>query len=495
MPKAAAHTVRKKDYKRRSEALRARLVQAQVALKQSPISVVVIVAGVDGAGKGEVLRLLNEWLDPRGVQTVAFNTPSDEERERPPFWRYWRHLPAKGQIAIFTGAWNASALAEEAFGRSRPARFQRALERIVAFEHMLVAEGTVLVKLWLHLDRKEQRRRLLRLEHDPRTAWRVTPEDWQHHALYERYEGFAKELRKCTHRPGAEWTEIDCTNRRVRDLLVGRALLDRLNRRLRQEQKKRIAPIVAPHELRPIAAEGRRILATVPLDAKLGLRDYRKARDRWLPELNRLMWEIEKAGKSVVIVFEGWDAAGKGGTIRRLISAIDPRFYRVVPIGKPTDEDKRYHYLRRFWLPLPRTGHVTIFDRSWYGRLLVERVEGYCTPAEWRRSFGEIVEFERQLVEHGTVVLKFWLHISKSEQLQRFRAREQTPHKRHKIDQEDWRNRAKWDAYEVAVGDLLALTSTDFAPWHVVAANEKRHARIQVMRTTCKAFEEAIQKK
>jgi polyphosphate:AMP phosphotransferase len=493
MPEDAAPTVGKKEYKRRSEGLRARLVEAQVALKQSPLSLVVVIAGVDAAGKGDAIRLLNEWLDPRGVETVAFNTPSDEERERPPFWRYWRFLPARGQIAIFTGAWNASALAEEAFGKHRPARFQRAMERIAAFEQMLVADGTVLVKLWLHLGRKEQRRRLLQLERDPRTAWRVTSEDWQHHALYERYDELARDLRRHTHRPGAEWTVIDCADERARNLAIGRELLDRLGRRLRQANRPARPSPPPPAVPTPVAPQGRRLLAEQPLDAKLGPRDYRKARDRWLPELNRLVWEIEKARRSVVFVFEGWDAAGKGGTIRRLVSAIDPRYYRVIPIAKPTEDEKRRHYLSRFWVPLPRAGHVTIYDRSWYGRVLVERVEGFCTRGEWQRAFAEIVEFERQLVEHGIVVLKFWLHISKEEQLQRFRAREATPHKRHKIDPEDWRNRGKWEAYEVCVGDMVALTSSEFAPWHIVAANDKRHARIQVLKTTCEALAAALE--
>jgi polyphosphate kinase 2 (PPK2 family) len=194
-----------------------------------------------------------------------------------------------------------------------------------------------------------------------------------------------------------------------------------------------------------------------------------------------------------VWVFEGWDAAGKGGAIRRLTSAIDARDYRVIPVSKPTDEEKSQHYLWRFWRHVPRAGRVTIYDRSWYGRVLVERLEGFCRVDEWRRAYGELNDFEMQLAAHGIIVLKFWLQMSKEEQLRRFRHREETDYKRHKINAEDWRNRRKWREYEIAVGDMLALTQHASAPWHLVAADNKRHARLEILKISCQQIAAALE--
>jgi polyphosphate kinase 2 (PPK2 family) len=255
---------------------------------------------------------------------------------------------------------------------------------------------------------------------------------------------------------------------------------------------KKPAAAVSRAQPVPLVAAGRKLLEQVDLTKKLTTTAYKARLHDDLGSFNRLAWDAERAARSIVFVFEGWDAAGKGGAIRRLISAVDPRFYRVVPIGKPTDEEKAHHYLWRFWRHLPRDGMVTVFDRSWYGRVLVERIEGFCTEAEWRRAFEEINEFERQLTEHGTILVKFWLHISKDEQLKRFKARESAAHKRHKINAEDWRNRDKWDAYEVCLGDMFSLTSTECAPWHLIPANNKRHARAEVLSTACRTIETAL---
>jgi polyphosphate:AMP phosphotransferase len=483
----------RKPHKIAVEELRAQLVQAQVEHRESDFPVIIMVAGFDAAGKGEVIQVLNEWLDPRHLGTIAFNTPSDEERERPPFWRYWRHLPAHGNIGIFMSAWNTVALAEEAFGKSRPKRFTRAITHIANFETMLVDDGALIVKVWLYLSRKTQRKRLLKLEQDPKTRWRVSPDDWKHNAAYDRLDALSRELMKATDQPGSRWTVIDSEHPRERDLAVGRAILLQLRQHLAQRAPaKKPAPAVSRAQPSPLVASGRKLLDQVDLTKSLSSTAYKARLHDDLGDFNRLAWEAERAARSIVIVFEGWDASGKGGAIRRLISAVDPRFHRVVPIGKPTDEEKAHHYLWRFWRHMPRDGMVTVFDRSWYGRVLVERIEGFCTEPEWRRAFEEINEFERQLTEHGTILVKFWLHISKDEQLKRFKARERAAHKRHKINPEDWRNRDKWDAYEICLGDMFALTDTECAPWHLISANDKRHARAEVLRTACRTIGAAL---
>ena len=196
--------------------------------------------------------------------------------------------------------------------------------------------------------------------------------------------------------------------------------------------------------------------------------------------------------RNCICVFEGNDAAGKGGAIRRITRSLDARFYRVIPVGAPAEEERAQPYLWRFWRHLPRQGRFTIFDRSWYGRVLVERVEELCSEHDWMRAYTEINEFEEQLINHGTILTKFWLAITPEEQLQRFQAREETGYKRFKITDEDWRNRARWPDYERAVCDMVDRTSTEYAAWSLVEANDKRHARIKVLRTLCENLEKNL---
>jgi polyphosphate kinase 2 (PPK2 family) len=272
---------------------------------------------------------------------------------------------------------------------------------------------------------------------------------------------------------------------------VAELLLTRFKTHLRLSARLAVAPQRA--RVVSLRATGLRRLHELPLDQRLAEAEYAAKRDKWLGRLNRAVRAAAEQARSIVWVFEGWDAAGKGGAIRRLTSAIDARDCRVIPIAKPTDEENAHHYLWRFWRHVPRAGRVTIYDRSWYGRVLVERLEGFCREEEWRRAYGELNDFEEQLTEHGIIVLKFWLHLSRDEQLRRFRHREETDYKRHKINAEDWRNRRKWRAYEIAVGDMLALTHRSNAPWHLVPANNKRFARLEILKTSCRQIAAALE--
>jgi polyphosphate:AMP phosphotransferase len=493
----APERISKKIYEARVAQLRERLVSLQVELKEQPFKLLLIVAGVAGAGRGDLLNALGGWLDPRGVETFNFDGPTDEERARPFLWRFWRSLPSAGKIGIYAGSWYTQTLNEEARNKKALAALDHDLERIRHFEKALVDNDTLILKVWLNLDKDAQRDRFKLLESDERTAWRVTEEDWRHHRIYDRLERTAVHILKETHRPGATWTVVDAEDERARNLAVGELLLERFaehRRKLERLGAKR-PPAKPDPSPKPLRAYGRRRLLGLPLDQSLGASEYEEKRDKWLGRLNSAVRAAREAGRAIVFVFEGWDAAGKGGAIRRLTSAIDVRDYRVYPVAKPTDEEKSHHYLWRFWKHLPQDGKVAIFDRSWYGRVLVERIEGFCRPDEWRRAFEELNDFELQLVEHGQIVVKFWLHVSREEQLARFRAREQTAFKRHKINDEDWRNRRKWDAYEVAVGDMLALTDTDYAPWQLIPANDKRYARLQVLRSACRAIRAALGEK
>jgi polyphosphate kinase 2 (PPK2 family) len=225
------------------------------------------------------------------------------------------------------------------------------------------------------------------------------------------------------------------------------------------------------------------------MSQQLGKSDYKKQLQECQARLNQLHRKALKKKISTILVFEGPDAGGKGGAIRRITRALDARHYQVIPTAAPTDEERAHHYLWRFWRHLSRAGRIIIFDRSWYGRVLVERVEQLASEDEWRRAFAEINEFEEQLTDHGILLIKYWVHITKDEQLERFKAREQTPHKRWKLTEEDWRNRDRWEDYEWAVNDIVEHTSTTTAPWVLVEGNDKRFARIKVIRTFCDRLE------
>jgi polyphosphate:AMP phosphotransferase len=493
-PRTGKPPLSRKAYQAGIPALREKLVQMQVRLKAAPFKVLLILAGPEGAGRGDLLNTLAGWLDPRGVETFSFHEPSDEERERPLLWRFWQSLPTTGRIGLYAGSWYTETLRDEARSRRALQQLAHEAERIRHFEKLLSDSDTLVVKVWLQISKAAQGRRLRALRADPLTAWRVTEEEWHHHRIYDRLAKTAARIRADTDRPGAPWTIIDAEDERRRDLQVGNLLLTRFRERLGRVARLRgVARARGRPAVRSVRPAGLRRLRALPLDQELSAAAYDAKREKWLGRLNLAVRAAIAARRSVVFVFEGWDAAGKGGAIRRLTSAIDPRVYRVIPVAKPTDEEKQFHYLWRFWRHVPRDGRVAIFDRSWYGRVLVERLEGFCREDEWRRAFGEINDFEQQLTEHGTIILKYWLQVSHAEQLRRFRERETTAYKQHKINAEDWRNRNRWADYEIAVGDMLALTDRPGAPWHLVPADNKRFARLEVLRSACRQIEAAMQ--
>ena len=484
------------EYEARVPALRAQLLEAQFELRSGGPPVLVVISGADGAGKGDTVNRLHEWLDPRGVETHAFGPPSDEERERPPYWRFWRTLPARGRIGIFFGSWYTDPIIQRVYGETSKAELEQALARIAEFERLLSADGAVIVKLWFHLSRKAQGARLRRLERDETTRWRVSATDWKHFRRYDRFRRVSEQALAATDTAHAPWTIVEATDDRHRDVTVGEHVLHALQARparppLPVEPVEPVAAVVtAERKEGPAAAPT--LLGSVDLSERMG---RRRAENRLLKlqgRLNTLVLEARKQGRSSVLVFEGWDAAGKGGAIRRVAEAMDARWYQVVPIAAPTDEERAHHYLWRFWRHVPRAGRVTIFDRSWYGRVLVERVEGFARVDEWRRAYEEIAEFERQLVEAGVIVAKFWIHIDPDEQLRRFEARGQTAWKRHKITDEDWRNRSRWDDYATAVEEMVARTGTTDAPWNLIAGNDKRVARVQVLEAVVKRLRQAL---
>lgn len=484
------HRVDRATYKAQVPALRAALLQAQYELLQrADRAVCILINGVESAGRSETVNTLNAWMDPRYIRTEAFDPMTDEERRRPEMWRFWQVLPPKGRIGILFGSWYTDPLHCRISGRDDRDRFALRLERIRRFERMLVAEGVVLVKFWFHLSKKAMRARLKALEADERTAWRVGARERAHLKHYDTFVAAADEALRSTSLGEAPWIVIDGSDDAYRELTAGQHLLAVL----RHHAGNAPAAVPVPPAVLEPPARPSTLLQAFDYTRSLPAGRYERQLARWQGELNQLSRHPALRQRALVVVFEGMDAAGKGSTIRRLTAAWDARFYRVVPVAAPNENERAQPYLWRFWRYIPPPGRAVIFDRSWYGRVLVERVEGFCSEADWMRAYGEINAYEEELAEAGVIIVKFWLAITQQEQLRRFRERETTPYKQHKITPEDWRNREKWPLYERAVEQMVDRTSTRVAPWHIVASDDKRWARVEVLRTLAKRLRRALQ--
>ncbi|SNR91066.1 polyphosphate:AMP phosphotransferase [Pseudomonas segetis] len=485
-------TIDKETFDDAEPALREALLEAQYELQQQKrFAVIILINGIEGAGKGETVKLLNEWMDPRLIEVSTFDQPTDEELARPPAWRYWRQLPAKGRIGIMFGNWYSQMLQARVHGRLKNAALDQAIDSAESLERMLCDEGTLIFKFWFHLSKDQMDVRLKTLQDDPLHSWRISPLDWLQSKTYDKFVRYGERVLRRSSRDYAPWYVVEGVDENYRNLTVGRILLEGLQAALKSKDR----PVPQPHAA-PLTSslEGNGLLDSLDLSQALEKEDYKEQLAVEQARLSGLMRNKKMRKHSLVAVFEGNDAAGKGGAIRRVAAALDPRQYRIVPIAAPTDEELAQPYLWRFWRHIPARGKFTVFDRSWYGRVLVERVEGYASPADWLRAYGEINDFEEQLVEAGAVVVKFWLAIDQGTQLERFKAREKIPFKRFKITEDDWRNREKWPQYRDAVEDMVDRTSTSIAPWTLVEANNKHFARVKVIRTINDALEAAFAK-
>ena len=484
------HRVSKEQYAKEEPGVRSALLGAQLrVLERAEFPIILLSGGVDGSGKGEVVNTLLEWMDPRHILVHAMGPPNDEELARPPLWRFWRALPPKGKMGVYFGSWYSAPIVDRVYDRIGGAELARNLAEISRFERMLSDEGALVVKFWLHLSRSAQKKRFDELERDPATAWRVSKEDWSHRKRYGSFRAVSEQALRETSTAEAPWTVVEASDRRYRNLTVGRALLEAMARRLERKPTRlvRAAPPPAP------AIDQRNLIEELDLTASLTRRQYDKRLPEQQARLNALSRDRRfRDDRACALVFEGNDAAGKGGAIRRSTHALDARRYHVIPIAAPTEEERAQPYLWRFWRHIPRRGHFAVFDRSWYGRVLVERVRGLAAEPDWMRGYREIVDFEEALVRAGIVVVKFWLAISAEEQLARFKAREKVAFKRFKLTKEDWRNRDKWGAYEQAVCDMVDRTGTEVAPWHLVEGNDKKWARVKVVQTIADAIEKSL---
>ncbi|KPJ95328.1 MAG: hypothetical protein AMJ55_04020 [Gammaproteobacteria bacterium SG8_15] len=500
----------KKEYKAIEPLLREELLELQQALlAQAKTPVIIVFAGVDGGGKGETVQVLNAWMDARWLINRAYRNPSDDERERPEYWRYWRDLPPRGRIGLFLSSWYSRPVLDRVYGTISVAELDERLDRIVTFENALAEDGALILKFWMHLSKSAQKARFKSLEKDPFLSWQVTEKDWEHWRRYDSFTDAAERTIMRTNTGRAAWNIVEGADPYFRSITVGKIIRDTIRKKLEQladaehVKSSTTSSPQPPQSNQHSAIEGdiEKILPSATLLSKLDMSltlskpDYKARLKKYQGKLNLLHRRAMAKGISTIVVCEGPDAAGKGGMIRRLIAAIDPHNYQVLPFAAPTDEEQARHYLWRFWRHLSRAGDFTVFDRSWYGRVLVERVEGFASEAEWRRAYAEINDFEEQLIEHGIVLVKLWIHITKEEQLHRFKERENTPHKSWKLTEEDWRNREKWDDYEQAAHDMFQYTSTRYSPWVLVEGNSKYFARVKAVKTMCDYLEQALKSK
>lgn len=485
------------EFDRQVATLEVELGELQRATRAANLPVIVIFEGWEAAGKGTLINRLAMALDPRGYRVITVQSETAQELLRPPLYRFWRDLPEPGRIALYDRSWYDRTWRALAEGELDKRELTHACDDIRAFERTLMDHGYVLIKLFLHISKDDQGRRFRKLQRDRATAWRIDASDLRQHRHYQDWRRAIGRVIDKTSVAKAPFLVIDAASRHGAALLAFREIRNVLVSRLVVPPTDAIVEseaIDTPSTSGARITSGPSLLAAVDLSQHLDDSAYVTQLQKLKDELRELEHRIYKKRIGVVVLCEGWDAAGKGGSIRRLVSALDPRGYEVIPISAPTHAEQGMHYMWRFAQRLPKGGHIAIFDRTWYGRVLVERVEGFCSERDWRLAYEEIRAFENHLVHSGNVIIKFWFQIDADEQLRRFHARQQDPEKRWKITDEDWRNREKWPLYEAAVCDMLELTGTPKCPWTVIAANDKLHARISAMQTVASAISMRLDK-
>ncbi len=466
------------DYDDRMAHLEIRMGELQRQCRKMGVPIAIVFEGFEASGKGTMIGKMIQPLDPRGFQVFTMEKETEEERMRPYLWRYATRMPEKGRIHIFDCCWY------------RGYEKELTAEEINRFEQQYTDDKVVIIKFFLAITKKEQKKRLTALEEDENTRWRVTKKDWQENKDFDDCLQKYDTMLVQTDTSNAPWTVVEAMDKKYALCKIMTTIVRRLEMAVKAREEKASPSGAGSDILEEDLRSG--VLRGVDLSLTLEPEIYKKKRKDLQKRLAALHNKMYLERVPVVLAFEGWDAAGKGGAIKRLTQCIDPRGYEVIPIASPNDVEKSHHYLWRFWQKFPKRGHLAIFDRTWYGRVLVERVEGFATEEEWRRAYKEINDMEAHLVKSGVIVLKFWLHIDPAEQAKRFEQRQMIPEKQWKITEEDWRNREKWDDYEKAVDEMVLRTSTKQAPWHIIEANSKLYARIKVLEIVVEALERRL---
>lgn len=476
----------REEIKEELKTAREQLAGYQLKIKEAKLPVMVIFEGWGAAGKGSVIGKVIRNIDPRFFKVKNFASPTADEKRYPFLYRYLLEIPEAGKFTFFDTYWLEEVANGVLSGEMSEKEYKQRIHSINTTERSLHDNGYLILKFFFQIDRKEQKKRLEALAADKNTRWRVNGEDRKENRNYgkclEVYDRFLED----TNRSVAPWYIIDAEDKKWAELQVLRFLNQGIDTALKNQA------LAAPILQNPFPLKQMPKLADISLkDKTMSEETYREELGRLQKELNHLHYELYRKKIPVIIAYEGWDAAGKGGNIKRVAGALDPRGYEVHPIASPEPHEKARHFLWRFWTRLPKTGHIAIFDRTWYGRVMVERLEGFCSENDWQRAYNEINEFEKELTDWGAVVIKFWVQIDNETQLERFTERQNTPEKQWKITDEDWRNRDKWDLYEGAVNEMIQKTSTTFAPWYILESDDKKYARIKALRIVIKRIREA----
>lgn len=475
------------ELERRLEEARTKLVAKQIAVKEHGIPVLVLLEGWGAAGKGSVLGKIIRNMDPRFFKVAVMKEATKEEKRKPFLYRHFVQIPEAGKYVFFDGGWMDEVTKEYIHGSLSKEKYKERITSIRRFERQLTDNGYLVMKFFFHIDEKEQKKRIENLLKDKNTRWRVGKEDLEQNEEYHRYMKVYDQYLEDTNQSIAPWYLIDSKSRKWAELQMLEILNNGIDTALMNCSKS--VPILQNiFPLKPMPK-----LAEIPLNKALTEEEYREQLKACQNRLRELHNKLYRRKIPVIIAYEGWDAAGKGGNIKRIAAALDPRGYEVHPIASPEPHEKARHYLWRFWNRLPKDGHIAIFDRTWYGRVMVERLEGFCSENDWQRAYNEINEFEKELSDWGAIIIKFWVQIDKDTQLERFTLRQNTPEKQWKITDEDWRNREKWDLYEEAIDEMLQKTNTAYAPWYVLESNDKKYARIKALKTIIKAIEKRLE--
>ncbi len=475
------------EVKERLRAAREKLAAQQMQIKENKVPVLVLVEGWGTAGKGSLIGQIIQNIDPRFFKVASMDQPTEEEKRKPFLCRYFTKIPEAGKFMFLDSGWMDEVTEMSLHGQMTENVYGQRIDSIRRFERQLTDNGYLVLKFFCHISEKEQKKRIDELKSDIDTKWRVSDNDkWQNKHYDKCLECYDRYLED-TNAPASPWYIIDGKSKKWSELQA----LETLTEGIEIAMQNRSLAVPLLQNAFPMAKMPK--LSEVDLDKAMTDEDYDEELDCLQKHLGELHNRLYRKRVPVVIAYEGWDAAGKGGNIKRITEALDPRGYEVHPIASPEPHEKARHYLWRFWTRLPKTGHIAIFDRTWYGRVMVERLEGFCSENDWKRAYNEINEFEKELHDWGAVVIKFWVQIDKDTQLERFTLRQNTPEKQWKITDEDWRNREKWDQYEMAVNEMIQKTSTTYAPWHILESVDKKYARIKAIKIVIEELEKVLE--
>ncbi len=484
-----AEIPQKEELKSRLEKSRNRLYELQMKIKEHKLPVLVLFEGWSSSGKGSTIGKVIKNIDPRFFKVATMSAPTAEDLRRPFLYRYMKQIPESGKFTFLDSGWMEETVKERLQDVLSDEAYDQRIDSIKRFERQLTDNGYLVLKFFMHIDKKEQTSRMEQLLSHKDTKWRVSEFDkWQNEHYKKCYKVFDRYLRD-TNLPTAPWYLVDAENGKWAELQVLETLVSGIEVALQNSNHsvpllQNIFPLVKMPKLSEVTFEGKEITDE----------EYKEELDELQAKLRELHNRLYRKRVPVIITYEGWDAAGKGGNIKRITGALDPRGFEVHPIASPEPHEKARHYLWRFWTRLPKDGHIAIFDRTWYGRVMVERLEGFCSENDWKRAYNEMNEFEKELSDWGAIIIKFWVHIDKDTQLERFTDRQNNPEKRWKITEEDWRNREKWDLYEAAIDEMLQKTSTTYAPWHILESVDKKYARIKALKIIIEELEKVLNK-